>query len=100
MALINVFMVHPVLAYFLIWKGMYLQDDSLSCTYLSITSIMLIGYRLFIEVKISGKSVCVADFNPYCAGVIEQKMKCTGYCLYLQFHDARYRISVRITVYT
>jgi hypothetical protein len=52
-------------------------------TWLSFTfSIPLIlpkGHQLFIESEIFGESVCLADFNPYCAGVIEGKMKCAGY---------------------
>ena len=32
-----------------------------------------------IVVEILGERVRVADFNPYCADVIEEKMKCAGY---------------------
>jgi len=37
-----------------------------------------------IVVEILDENVCVADFNPYCSGVIEEKMKCAGYWSHLR----------------
>ena len=41
-------------------------------------------YRLFIEVNVLGCCECIAGFNPYGSGVIEEKMKCAGYWRHLQ----------------
>jgi len=38
----------------------------------------------FLGVEILGKGACIVAFNPYCAEVIGEKMKCAGYwCLQL-----------------
>jgi len=42
--------------------------------YLSTPLTVPRDYRVFIEVEFLRKSFCVADFNPYCADVIEEKM--------------------------
>jgi len=36
-------------------------------------------YRLFIVVEFLGKSVCIAEFNQYCARGRNEKMKCDRY---------------------
>jgi len=53
------------------------------CTYLSTPLTVARDYRVF-EVEFLGKWVCVAAFNLYCSGVIEEKMKCAGYWRPLQ----------------
>jgi hypothetical protein len=42
---------------------------------------------IFIEVKVLGESICVADFNPYCTGSISGKMNYAGYWRYLRVND-------------
>jgi hypothetical protein len=46
--------------------------------------------RLFIEDNNLSESDCVADFNPYYTGMIEEKMTCAGSCLHLQTNDHGY----------
>jgi len=56
-------------------------------------------YPLFIVVVFLGESAYVADFNPYCSGVIKEKMKCAGYWRYLPTAQISFKRNSMITAW-
>jgi hypothetical protein len=46
-------------------------------------------YRLFIEVNILWECDCVADYNPYCAGVIKENLNHACYLYHLQIKEVK-----------
>ena len=56
-----------------------IQGSIIEFTYLSRLLTVTRDYRVFIVVLFLGKSICIAEFNLYCAILIAGKQKWTGY---------------------